>query len=63
MKKPETATNLSFSTSGFHGALVVKNLLDIIYTSEPTGCQNIELAFQVITLATEWECESVLKIF
>jgi hypothetical protein len=36
--------------------------LDIVYTSEPAGCQNIELAFQVITLATEWECEAVLKI-
>ena len=62
MKEEKTASTLSLSASGFHGALVVKNLLDIIYTSEPTGCQNIELAFQVITLATEWECEAVLKI-
>jgi len=62
LKEEKTATTLSLSASGFHGALVVKNLLDIIYTSEPTGCQNIELAFQVITLATEWECEAVLKI-
>jgi len=62
MKVDETATSLSLSKTGFHGALVVKNLLAIIYTSEPNGCQNIELAFQVITLATEWECEAVLKI-
>jgi len=62
MKGDNTATSLSLSKTGFHGALVVKNLLDIIYTSEPTGCQNIELAFQVITLATEWNCEAVLKI-
>jgi hypothetical protein len=62
MKEDKPATSLCLAISGFHGALVVKNLLDIIYTSEPTGCQNIELAFQVITLATEWECEAVLKI-
>lgn len=62
MKEDKPATSLCLAMSGFHGALVVKNLLDIIYTSEPTGCQNIELAFQVITLATEWECEAVLKI-
>jgi hypothetical protein len=62
MKKPETATTLGLATSGYHAALVVKTLLDIIHTSEPTGCQSIELAFQVITLATEWECEAVLKI-
>jgi hypothetical protein len=62
MKEDKPATSLCLAISGFHGALVVKNLLDIIYTSEPTGCQNIELAFQLITMATEWECEAVLKI-
>jgi hypothetical protein len=62
MKEDKPATSLCLARSGIHGALVVKNLLDIIYASEFAGCQNIELAFQVITLATEWECEAVLKI-
>lgn len=62
MKEDKTSTSVSLAENGYSGALVVKNLLDIIYTSEPVGCHNIDLAFQVITMATKWECEAVLKI-
>ena len=62
IKQPKTATSISLAKLGFCDALVVKNLLDIVYTSEPTGCQNIELAYRVITLATHWNCDAVLKI-
>ena len=41
---------------------MVKVLLDIIHTSEPDGCRHVPLSFQVIDLATRWECDSVLKI-
>lgn len=62
MKGPNPTMSMIIPTSGYSGTMVVKVLLDIIYTSEPSGCRNIELAFQVITLATQWECEAVLKI-
>jgi hypothetical protein len=48
--------------TNFGYARVIQVLLDIIYTSEPSGCQNIALAYQVIDLATHWQCETVLKI-
>jgi hypothetical protein len=62
MQAPNPVTSIAVPTSGTFNTLVVKVLLDIIYTLEPTGCQDIELAYKVITLAEEWQCETVPKI-
>jgi hypothetical protein len=62
IKESKTAKTLSSTKTSFGYARVIQVLLDIIYTSEPSGCQDIALAYQVIDLATHWQCETVLKI-
>lgn len=63
IKEPKTATSIKLKESRYSDAVVIKNLLDLIYTSEPAKYENIELAYQVITLATDWGCDAVLNVF